>query len=119
MTYSAASQLTDRLVKKGFATRAENKEDRRVSEIRLTDEGQDVVRRIRLQRVEGMSQILGRMDPGQRSTLIENLEHFILAAIEDEKTALEACSHCGREHLSECVVNEVYKAATGMPIKQI
>jgi len=119
MTYSAASQLTDRLVNKELATRCENKRDRRLSEIRLTDAGYDLVKRVRLQRVASMSRILNRMDPGCRSALVESLENFIAAAIGDEKSALETCTHCGSDHTAECVINELYRAATGEPIKQV
>lgn len=50
---------------------------------------------------------------------MENLECFIAAAIGDEKSALDTCTRCGREHLAECVVNEVYRAVTGMPIEEV
>lgn len=119
MTYSAASQLTERLVRKEWVTRNENERDRRLSEIRLTDRGRDLVEKIRAQRVGEMTRILGRMDPINRRTLVVSLEDFISAAIEDGKSALETCSHCGKDHLSECVINEVYLAATGMPIKEV
>ena len=119
ITYSAASQLTERLVRKGLVTRCDNARDRRLSEIRLTDSGRKLVEQIKLRRVVGMSRILKRMDPDRRKSLVENLERFITAAIEDEKSALETCSHCGRDHLAECVINEVYRAATGVPIKRV
>ena len=119
MTYSAASQLTDRLVRKGLATRRESTRDRRLSEIRLTDDGRELVKHVRLQRVASMSRILNRMDPGCRSALVENLENFIAAAIGDEKSALETCTHCGSDHTAECVINELYRAATGQPIEQV
>lgn len=119
MTYSAASQLTERLVKKALVTRCENERDRRLSEIRLTAEGRELVERIKSYRVAGMSRVLGRMDECSRRSLVENLERFISAAIVNEKSALETCSHCGSDHMAECVVNEIYRAATGTPIKQV
>ena len=119
MTYSAASQLTERLVRRGLVTRRENESDRRLSEIQLTNEGSRLVEQIRLRRITGMSQILDRMDPDCRRALVENLENFIAATIEDETSALKTCSHCGRDHVAECVINEVYRRATGIPIKQV
>lgn len=119
MTYSAASQLVDRLVRKIWVTRCDNERDRRLSEIRLTDQGRELVEKVRFRRVADMSRILDRMDPDSRSALVENLEKFITASIDDAKSALSTCSHCGRDHLSDCVVNKVYRAATGSPIKQI
>jgi DNA-binding MarR family transcriptional regulator len=116
MTYSAASQLTERLVKRGLVTRSENERDRRLSEIRLTDKGLSIVEQIRFNRIESMSRILGRLDAHGREVLVEDLERFISAAIDNEKSALKTCSHCGTDHLSDCVVNEIYQAATGTPI---
>lgn len=118
VSYSAASQLVDRLVSRGLVTRSENKRDRRLSEIQLTEDGQELIERIRRNRVESMSRILHRMDAGSRNTLVEHLEKFIVAAIEDAKCALETCTHCGKDHISECVINELYQAATGMQIKE-
>lgn len=118
MTLPAASQLVDRLVKKDWVTKCANKQDRRLSEIRVTDMGRELVQEIRTLRVEGMSKILDRMDPEYRRTLVESLESFITAGIDDAKSALTRCTHCGTDHHPECVVNEAYLAATGTPIEQ-
>ncbi|MBP6963224.1 MAG: MarR family transcriptional regulator [Armatimonadetes bacterium] len=119
ITYSAASQLTDRLVRRGLASRSENQTDRRISEIRLTDGGVRLVERIRLSRIEGLSRILRAMKTDDRAAFIGHLESFIRSAIEDAHGALESCSHCGSDHLPECVVNEVYRTATGKQINEI
>lgn len=119
ITYSAISQLTERLVKKEMVTRSENKRDRRLSEIQLTDKGHDLIEQIRLHRMSVMSRILDRIDHSNRKALIENLESFITAAVDSEKLALETCSHCGTDHTSDCVINEVYRAATGTSINQV
>ncbi len=118
MTYSAASQLTERLVKRDLVTRTENSRDRRLSEIRLTDAGRRLVESIRLQRITGLTRILQQMEPDDRGAFILYLEKFIRAAVEDAHGALESCSHCGSDHLPECVINEVYRAATGRPINE-
>mgnify|MGYP005855999251 CR=1 FL=1 len=118
MTYSAASQLTDRLVKKGLATRSENERDRRLSEIRLTDQGVDLVERIRRERIGRIAAMLGKMSPDRGRILVETLEEFIAAAIGDGRSALKTCAHCGKDHIAECIVNEVYRAATGMQIQR-
>lgn len=119
MTYSAASQLTDRLVRRDLVSRSENQRDRRLSEIRLTDSGRELVESIRLERITGLTRILRRMRPDDREEFIGYLESFITAAVEDAHGALESCSHCGSDHLPECVINEVYTAATGKPINEV
>ena len=118
MTLPAASQLVDRLVKKDWVTRSDNKDDRRLSEILLTETGRDLAEQIRSRRIARMSRILDRMDPDCRRTLVASLESFIAAGIHDADSALETCSHCGVDHDPECVVNEVYRAATGAQIER-
>jgi len=119
MTYSAGSQLIDRLVRKGWASRSDNERDRRLSEIRLTEEGLDLAKQIRVRRIEGMAQILDRMDSESRTALLKALESFIKAAVRDEATAAQACCHCGKDHLPDCFVYEAYLARTGTPIENI
>lgn len=119
MTYSAASQLTDRLVKKELACRCDNERDRRLSEISLTSQGMKLAESIRGKRIAGMTKIMDRMIPEKRIALVNNLEDFITAAVEDEQTALKKCFHCGKDHRKECVINEVYFAATGVAIDQV
>ena len=119
MTYSAASQLTDRLVRKELAIRCDNERDRRLSEIRLTGEGVKLAENIRSKRIAGMTKIMDRMQPEKRMALVNNLEDFIAAAVGDEQSALDKCFHCGKDHLKECVINEVYFAATGIAIDQV
>jgi DNA-binding MarR family transcriptional regulator len=119
MTYSAASQLTERLVKKELVTRSEDEHDRRLSAIRLTAQGRALAEGIRRRRLEGMTRILERMDAESARMLVETMESFIASAISDEELALKACSHCGSDHIAECVINEIYRAATGAPIKEV
>jgi DNA-binding MarR family transcriptional regulator len=116
ISYSAASQLVDRLVAPGFVTRSENQNDRRLSEIQLTPDGRELIEKVRYHRIKNITRILQRMEAESRSALVEYIERFITAAIEDAQLALEACAHCGKDHVSECVINELYKAATGSQI---
>lgn len=116
ITDSAASQLTDRLVKKGLVIRSASPQDRRLAQIRLTGEGHDILNKIRHRRIVNMSKILDRMQPESRRALIAGLERFITAAIEDSKTAQAACIHCGKDHIAECIINKLHQATTSAPI---
>jgi DNA-binding MarR family transcriptional regulator len=115
ISYSASSQMVERMVKKNLATRCENKEDRRLSEICLTEEGKKLVEEIRLRRIAGISRILSKMDQPARKSLVNDIETFITAAIGDEESAAQTCSRCARDHLAGCIVREVYKRTTVQP----
>ena len=104
VTFSAASQLVDRLVKRGLATRQEAKQDRRLCDVSLTPDGQRIVRTVRVARAERIAGALVRMRPAQRRQLVESLEEFIRAVAPDEESRGRICLVCGKEHISGCVI---------------
>jgi DNA-binding MarR family transcriptional regulator len=103
VTFSAASQLVDRLVKRDLATRAEAKHDRRLCDVSLTPDGQRIVRKLRTARARRISEALARMRPGQRKALVDGLEDFIRAVAVDDDMRSRICLVCGKEHIDGCV----------------
>jgi len=116
ITFPAASQLVDRLVKKGLATREEGKEDRRFASVNLTDEGRAVVLEARAVRSRWLKDILDKMPGEKRRALVDNLEEFIMAVLETTENIEEACIRCGIDHLAFCVVNKAKITKTGEPL---
>jgi len=57
------SMLVDKLVCKGFVTRAEDAHDRRHKLVRLTEKGQALIRELRATRVEGVVQRILLLPP--------------------------------------------------------
>ena len=104
VTFSAASQLVDRLVKRGLANREESKADRRLCEVSLTPDGQRIVSTVRNARAKRIASAGARMDPDQRQRLVEGLEGFIRSIAPDEESRGRICLVCGREHISGCVI---------------
>lgn len=107
ISLSAASQLVDRLAKRGLVTRRENEEDRRLMEVDLTQDGQEVVRGMRERRSKWFASIVGSMDSVGRNALLEGLESFLKIALAHEKNIDRACTKCGIQHAPFCIINEM------------
>jgi len=117
ISLSAASQLVDRLVRRGLAVRRPAESDRRLASVELTDAGTELVSRTRVQRTRWMEGILASMSPERRQALVESLEEFIRTALSAESDIEAACARCGIDHLAFCVINQAHLAATGRHIE--
>lgn len=113
----AASQLVERLTKKGLAVRNQNSSDRRLAKVDLTEAGRDIITKARMARLSWIQKVTSRMSDEQKEALIESLERFIRASLENDGAFEEACARCGIEHLAYCVVAQTIKDVTGESLK--
>ncbi len=107
ISLSAASQLVERLVKKELVTRRDNEEDRRLSRVELTEQGEEHVRLTRRRLTEWFDAIYDGMSPAQKKSFREGLEAFLRIALASEDNPDRACTRCGIEHTASCVVSKV------------
>ncbi|MDH7601142.1 MAG: MarR family transcriptional regulator [Armatimonadota bacterium] len=97
-----ASQLVDRLVKKGLVVRSESEADRRKARIALTALGADQVRETRQRRARWFASILEAMPEMHKQGFIAGLESFVRAALGDRGATRPPCVKCPAERTSEC-----------------
>jgi DNA-binding MarR family transcriptional regulator len=71
-----ASRMAEALLKRGFAERREDADDRRVRRLRISPAGREAVRRLDAARLEGLEAYTAAMTPEQRTAL-----HAALTAI--------------------------------------
>ncbi|MEN6372348.1 MAG: MarR family transcriptional regulator [Armatimonadota bacterium] len=116
ITFPAASQLVERLVRKGLVTRDKGKTDRRVASVNLTDDGRSIVTKARAARSRWLRDIFDKMPDDRRETLVDNLEEFVLLALETSESVEDACIRCGIDHVAFCVVNKANISKTGEPL---
>lgn len=107
ISLSAASQLVDRLVRKSLVTRRENEQDRRLSDVELTREGESHVVAMRQRKSQWFDDILRGIPASHRKGFREGLESFLGVALASEENVDRACVKCGIEHAAFCVVNKV------------
>jgi len=77
-----ASHLVDRLVRQGFADRSENPADRRVTLVRLTPKGGDLVRRLYQGGEEPYRAWLEKLSDQERKQLLKGLQALARVASE-------------------------------------
>lgn len=107
MSVSGASQLVERLVKKALVTRRDDEQDRRLTSVELTAEGEEHVRSTREKRSQWFDAILQAMPHSQRRAFREGLESFLRVALASEDNVDRACVRCGIEHTTSCIVSKV------------
>ncbi|MBI4641710.1 MAG: MarR family transcriptional regulator [Candidatus Tectomicrobia bacterium] len=81
LTVSTMTRVIDQLVEKGLAKRKTSPEDRRVCCVQLTKEGESLLKTIEGELVDVEKQILEKIKPTERETMIR--------AIEDLSRAME------------------------------
>jgi DNA-binding MarR family transcriptional regulator len=73
LSLPATSRTIDGLLRRGFLSRHEDTVDRRVKRVRLTDEGQDIVRQINVARLQGLEAFADSLSAPQRARLMAAL----------------------------------------------
>ena len=68
-----ASRMVDDLVRRGFAQRREDEDDRRMKRVCLTDDGRAAIRRLNAARLSGLEQFAHSLTASERRTLANAL----------------------------------------------
>jgi DNA-binding MarR family transcriptional regulator len=76
LSLPATSRTVDGLLRRGFLSRHEDAEDRRIKRVRLTDEGRAVVQRIVTARLQGLEAYASTLSDDQRGQLMAVLLHL-------------------------------------------
>jgi DNA-binding MarR family transcriptional regulator len=81
----AASRMVDDLVRRGFALRREDDEDRRMKRVCLTEDGRAVSRRLHAARLNGLEQFTETLTPPERRALADAVSKLL------EREDIAAC----------------------------
>lgn len=73
----AASRMVDDLVRRGFAQRREDDDDRRMKRVCLTDGGREVIRRLNAARLSGLEQFAETLTTAERRSLASALSKLL------------------------------------------
>jgi len=85
VSFPAASRMVDDLVRRGFAQRREDEEDRRMKRVCLTDGGRTVIRRLNAARLSGLEQFATSLTTSERRSLASALSKLL------ERDEVAAC----------------------------
>lgn len=109
ISYPSATNMLNRLVRKGLVTRHGNPADRRFVEVQLTEKGERITRQVEEERTARLKQVLDEMAPEERQALIDGLRAFIVTAVESDKQMIEEiCLRCGVQANGNCPITELY-----------
>jgi DNA-binding MarR family transcriptional regulator len=109
ISYPSATNMLNRLVRKGLVTRHGNPADRRFVEVQLTEKGERLTRQVEEERTARLKQVLDEMAPEERQALIDGLRAFIVTAVESDKRMIEEiCLRCGVQANGNCPITELY-----------
>ncbi|MEJ5253383.1 MAG: MarR family transcriptional regulator [Chthonomonadetes bacterium] len=109
ISYPSATNMLNRLVRKGLVSRHGNPADRRFVEVQITEKGERITRQVEEERVARLKQVLDEMSPEDRQALIDGLRAFIVTAVEkDNRMIEEICLRCGVQANGNCPITELY-----------
>ncbi|GAA2571061.1 MarR family transcriptional regulator [Winogradskya consettensis] len=86
MILSSASRLCDRLVASGMVERVPGRVDRREIALYLTPSSHALLANLRNTRREILADVLGRMSPAGRASLVRGLAEFSAATAEESRS---------------------------------
>jgi DNA-binding MarR family transcriptional regulator len=81
--------IVDRLLKKGLLTRTESGQDRRILLLKLTEDGEKLVAKLRERRRGYMSEVLDHMSQDELAVLVQGLTFMAKAAENQERESEE------------------------------
>jgi DNA-binding MarR family transcriptional regulator len=81
----AASRTVDDLVRRGFATRTEDAEDRRMKRVAITADGRSIIGRLNAARLTGLQQFIENLTDTERQALQGALRLLL------ERPEIDAC----------------------------
>jgi DNA-binding MarR family transcriptional regulator len=93
VTPTNTTGIVDRLVKQGLVSRTEDTRDRRMLLLRATDEGEELLAKLRERRRGYMSEVMSRMSVDELATLAQGLASLVKATQDYEGEDKETASH--------------------------
>ncbi|MEP0765446.1 MAG: winged helix-turn-helix transcriptional regulator [Fimbriimonadia bacterium] len=107
ISYPSATNMIQRLGKKGLICKTEDPRDRRAVNITLSEKGARVVNWLDRERSTRFALILDKMEPAERQAFYCALGRFVCSAIDaDIASPDELCLRCGQDRVDGCVVRE-------------
>ena len=82
ISLSATTQIADRLERAGLVMRESEPDDRRIRLLALTEDGKEIMETRRAFRMSRAMQVLGRMTPEVRASVLEGLQTLMAACRE-------------------------------------
>lgn len=94
VTHPAAVRLVEKLARRSLVLKGTAPGDHRQAALRPTEAGLRLARTARRERVKRLERVLDRMDPEARQGLIQGLQEFVAAALQNGQAVDQLCMSC-------------------------
>ena len=95
VTMGASTNLVDKLIRGGYASRTRGTDDRRVVKVQLEPQGREVLRDVEEKAVGFMTGALAEVDPERRKLFIESYTRMVAISESKDTAAVFAASDSG------------------------
>lgn len=121
----AATQILNRLRKKGLIRSRQNQKDRRAEDLFVTPKARDLVRRYEAEKRRKLDPLLRSLPPEKRDGLLQGLESAIDLLLTERPGLPDLCLHCGvysspgcvmKQHGHRCPTDRVGGPVCGTPV---
>lgn len=113
ISYPAATKAVSRLVEKGLVARQGDAADRRSIFVEITTAGLELTGRVKPEKLKRLGSILEKLSAEEMGFLHQGIQAFLSAAADDAELCGQICLHCGKEHVQDCILNNLkYSAQT-------
>jgi DNA-binding MarR family transcriptional regulator len=100
---SAATRISDELVKRALVKRVDDKDDRRVTRLRITPKGRSAIENLRSESQYLLSQVLNQMSPADKEDFTRGLQSFMDAVQKVEREYVLQCTKLECAEMREAV----------------
>ena len=96
ISYPSATNMVNRLARKGLVKKEDDLKDRRSVRVFLTEKGEAIVTAVDEERASRFSKVLEMMDAEKKDQLLNGLHSFVQTALDASvSTPDEICLRCG------------------------
>lgn len=106
----SATRIADDLVRKGLLRRISEKRDRRVTRLRVTLAGKELVERISIEGYRLLNMVLGKMKDNEQEDLVRGMEAFLNAIALTEQ---EVFDNCEQEECKDLIEESIMHSQKG------
>ena len=107
VSHAAASKMVDKLVQRGFLTRAVRSNDRRSAHVSLTSRSQRLLAEYEKRRRAKLARVFRGHSAGELRKLARCLDQVTAAIVNHSAKPEQICLHCGIYFRGKCLVRDL------------
>lgn len=115
---AAASKSVDRMVRRKFLRRTEDRKDRRSSDLTLTEAGEAILEQYERAKFRKLKKIFRSFAAGDLGSATQTLERLAKAIVSQSANLTEVCLQCGIHLRERCLVREAARGECAYQLRR-